>query len=455
MYFIIQTSGISLKLVFVNDSSSLTSNAFMTIARNSALVIGLFGLNVQSSYHLRIHFSTNSRISSLANESSISLNLDFQPVTDVDPELVVTEPFQELEAPELESEDEFVRASHFQSYEFHDLSQFVHVSTNSQPPPQPPPPPPPLDTVVARVVELKLQTCVVQTEIVAVTVVELAGELVSCSLTVSQLLIVHVVDSAPLLIDINQFATVTLAHVFVHVAVRVSDVSTALRPLHVKEAKERVFGIVSTRSNEAKKLRWSVLNVHILFESTVHELSGVLSCQVVPSVDLIKLSTCHELLDGTEILSVNSHQFAKMDTQLSHHTLTVWSTDHTAQLQKLELISQLISHALASQAVQLLTSVGAKIIQFQLPHSMLREVIHDRDSDPVIEFGSAGLELIRIFVQFSCNDPQLGIVAPATFVDQVSATLHPDSDIGEDAVANDPVDVAVFPALSIKLKLNP
>lgn len=46
-------------------------------------------------------------------------------------------------------------ASHFQSYEFHDLSQFVHMSTNAQPPP--PPPLLPQFEAAAFVVEVKLQ----------------------------------------------------------------------------------------------------------------------------------------------------------------------------------------------------------------------------------------------------------------------------------------------------------
>lgn len=76
MYGIIQdhSEGMSTKLT-VALTSVLIQRVFIETHKNSALVIGLLGLNVQSGYHLKIHLLAKSSMSSRANELAISLKV--------------------------------------------------------------------------------------------------------------------------------------------------------------------------------------------------------------------------------------------------------------------------------------------------------------------------------------------------------------------------------------------
>lgn len=75
VHVISQRSVNSVKSVESIESSTVIQNDFIVIARNSALVISLFGLNDQSVYHFRIHLEARAMMSFLAKLSQVSLNL--------------------------------------------------------------------------------------------------------------------------------------------------------------------------------------------------------------------------------------------------------------------------------------------------------------------------------------------------------------------------------------------
>jgi hypothetical protein len=213
----------------------------MTMAKNSALVIGLLGLNVQSSYHFNIPLSANSSISSLAKLESISLNLFVEPIVDATNDLS-----------ERESEPEPVR---FEVVVTTVVQVFSLGIDTDQPPPPPPPPPPPLQAGAASVVDANDQTVFQFADSTAVTVVLLAEEFVSFSCTVFQLEMVQFEANMPQLIDTNQLETAISAQVFRPVTVFDSEVSIALRALHEIEENDSASGTLSTTSVGAKNDR--------------------------------------------------------------------------------------------------------------------------------------------------------------------------------------------------------